>query len=176
MPDKSAPRAALYRRMDEARERFQGVLDRHGAGLLLYARALAADDPEGLVQDAFANLWTQLAAGGRIEHPAAYLATVARNLAARSRRSAAGWPLPDEAWLAPPATTQQNPEAAADAESIESALRGLPDEQREVVILKVWCGLTFDQIGTSLGIPLNTAASRYRYAMQKLAQMECLKP
>ena len=44
----------------------------------------------------------------------------------------------------------------------------LPADQREVVVLKIWAALTFTQIGEALGIPLNTAASRYRYALARL--------
>jgi len=34
--------------------------------------------------------------------------------------------------------------------------------------MKIWGGLTFAQIAEALGVPLNTAASRYRYALQRL--------
>jgi len=51
---------------------------------------------------------------------------------------------------------------------IEVALQRLPDEQREVLVLKIWQEFTFDQIGGVLGIPPNTAASRYRYALNAL--------
>ena len=51
---------------------------------------------------------------------------------------------------------------------IEAALDQLPGDQREVVVMKVWGGLTFAQIAQALDIPLNTAASRYRYALARL--------
>jgi len=44
----------------------------------------------------------------------------------------------------------------------------LPDEQREVVIMKIWGGLTFAQIAGAIGISANTVASRYRYAIERL--------
>ena len=53
---------------------------------------------------------------------------------------------------------------------IEAALDQLPGDQREVVVMKIWGGLTFAQIGTALGVPLSTAASRYRYALARLEQ------
>lgn len=53
--------------------------------------------------------------------------------------------------------------------SVWRALRRLPREQSEVVVLKIWEELTFAQIGEVLEISANTAASRYRYAMQRLA-------
>jgi len=49
------------------------------------------------------------------------------------------------------------------------AMRSLPVEQREVVVLKIWEDLTFAQIGDVLGVPAATAASRYRYGLQKLS-------
>ena len=49
------------------------------------------------------------------------------------------------------------------------AIRSLPVEQGEVVVLKIWEDLTFSQISDVLGIRPATAASRYRYAMLKLA-------
>ena len=52
--------------------------------------------------------------------------------------------------------------------ALEQALGQLPAEQREVVHLKVWEGLTFQEIADLTGESLNTAASRYRYAMEKL--------
>lgn len=47
-------------------------------------------------------------------------------------------------------------------------LESLPEEQRVVVHLKTWEGRTFRQIASILGISSNTAASRYRYALDKL--------
>jgi RNA polymerase sigma-70 factor (ECF subfamily) len=46
----------------------------------------------------------------------------------------------------------------------------LPSEQREVVVLKIWGGLTFAQIAEQLELSAHTAASRYRYALSKLRE------
>ena len=51
---------------------------------------------------------------------------------------------------------------------LAEALAELPPEQRAVAHLKLWEGLTFGQIAAALDIPPNTAASRYRYALDKL--------
>jgi RNA polymerase sigma-70 factor (ECF subfamily) len=48
------------------------------------------------------------------------------------------------------------------------ALGELPEEQRAVVHLKLWEGLTFEAIAGALDISPNTAASRYRYGLDKL--------
>ncbi len=52
--------------------------------------------------------------------------------------------------------------------ALAKALAELPPEQRAVMHLKLWEGLTFDEIATALDIPPNTAASRYRYGLDKL--------
>lgn len=53
--------------------------------------------------------------------------------------------------------------------AVWTALGKLPSEQSEIVVLKVWEEMTFQQISEVLQIPLPTAASRYRYALEKLA-------
>jgi RNA polymerase sigma-70 factor (ECF subfamily) len=59
---------------------------------------------------------------------------------------------------------------------IEAALVRLPAEQREVVVMKIWGGLTFPQIAAALNVPNDTAASRYRYAIAKLRQQLAEEP
>ncbi len=54
---------------------------------------------------------------------------------------------------------------------IQSAMSRLPDMYREVITLKVWGGLTFAEIGDALGIPANTAASRFRYGLAELRRL-----
>jgi len=54
---------------------------------------------------------------------------------------------------------------------LEEALAHLPHEQREIVVLKLWEGHTFEAIARICGIPPNTAASRYRYALEKLRNL-----
>jgi RNA polymerase sigma-70 factor, ECF subfamily len=58
-----------------------------------------------------------------------------------------------------------SPESAV---AVEEALSRLPRAQREVVVMKVFGGLTFDEIAAAMGGSQNTAASRYRYGIEKL--------
>jgi RNA polymerase sigma-70 factor (ECF subfamily) len=58
-----------------------------------------------------------------------------------------------------------------EVERVEKALLTLPMEQREVVVLKMFEGLTFREIGAALGVSLNTVASRHRYALDKLREL-----
>jgi len=51
---------------------------------------------------------------------------------------------------------------------LHEALAGLPPEQREVVSLRVYGGLSFKEIAKSTGCPINTALGRMRYALLNL--------
>jgi RNA polymerase sigma-70 factor (ECF subfamily) len=62
----------------------------------------------------------------------------------------------------------RDPDEAAFRAELATALGELPTDQRAVVHLKLWTGLTFEEIAATLEIPLNTAASRYRYGLDKL--------
>jgi RNA polymerase sigma-70 factor (ECF subfamily) len=53
---------------------------------------------------------------------------------------------------------------------LQSSLQGLPEEQREVVLMHIWGGMTFEEVAGALGISPNTAASRYRYGLAKLRE------
>ncbi|MGI9470051.1 MAG: RNA polymerase sigma factor [Rubripirellula sp.] len=54
--------------------------------------------------------------------------------------------------------------------AVWTALRTLPTDQSEVVVLKIWEEMKFVEIGQILEISPSTAASRYRYAMEKLEE------
>ncbi len=55
-----------------------------------------------------------------------------------------------------------------DSRVVQAAMAQLPADQREVLTLKIWGELTFREIAETLGEPLNTVASRYRYALKML--------
>jgi len=57
---------------------------------------------------------------------------------------------------------------------LADSLSMLPHEQKAVVLLKIWEGLTFAKIAEVLDISADTAASRYRYALDKLR--DALRP
>lgn len=52
--------------------------------------------------------------------------------------------------------------------ALQVAMSKVPEKFREVITLKVWGEQTFDEIGKTLEISPNTAASRYRYGMDAL--------
>ena len=51
---------------------------------------------------------------------------------------------------------------------LEQGLKELPEKFSEVIVMKVWGERTFAEIGETLGISQNTAASRYRYGLEAL--------
>ncbi len=138
--------------------------------LLAYARALVPD--LAAAEDALHQVFLRLLKGDiRIAgEPLPYLCRAVRNAALNSlRRTARDVELePATAWLESP------PGAGELGIAIEQALASLPQEQREVVVLRAWGQLTFDEVAQALEIPANTAASRYRYALAKLREQ--LKP
>jgi RNA polymerase sigma-70 factor (ECF subfamily) len=64
-----------------------------------------------------------------------------------------------------------DPDQAAFRSELGRAMAELPAEQRAVLHLKLWEGLTFERVSAVLEIPMNTAASRYRYGLDKLRQL-----
>ena len=151
-------------------EDLRALYDEHGRSLLAYARSLLRDTASA--EDVLHQVFTRLLEGGvSIEGaPLPYLCRAVRNGAFNYRRRTVREIGLDTraAWLEAP------PGMAEAGLAIEQALDALPIEQREVVVLHVWGRLTFQEIATTLAIPLNTAASRYRYGLVKLR--ETLKP
>lgn len=160
--------------MPDAPDDWTAWLREHGAALLLFARQWVPGqaDAEDVVQEAFVRFWRSR---DRAADPAAYLYTCVKRCALewlRGRRRR--WRREEAA--ARPEVSAGEPLFATALEqderrtAVEAALRRLPEAQREVLVLKVWGELSFPQIAETLHIPVNTAASRYRYALARLRQ------
>jgi RNA polymerase sigma-70 factor (ECF subfamily) len=136
--------------------------------LVLFARQWSASqaDAEDAAQDGFLKFWkTRSQARDEVAYLYACVRGAAMDIGRGDRRRenrqmAAAQP--EQSAFEP---SLENAERQA---AIEAALGQLPGDQREVVVMKIWGGLTFAQIAEALGIPPNTAASRYRYALAKL--------
>ncbi len=151
-------------RYDDVQELYR----EHGAALLAYAAALLGERAEA--EDVLHQIFLKLL-GGRLEVPSdarPYLFRAVRNAALNSRRSRArDVPLDkdERQWFSRPA------EAVDAGLMLEQALRELPAEQREVVVLHVWGAMTLEEIASVLELSANTVASRYRYGLRKLRQI-----
>jgi RNA polymerase sigma-70 factor (ECF subfamily) len=127
-------------------------------------------DAEDVVQEAFVRFWrNQRQLGG--EPLPLMLASVRRAAIdrARSDERRAAREARADGGLGDAEPQFESPALADDRRTaIEASLRRLPEAQREVLALKIWGGLTFEQIAAQLDLPPNTAASRYRYALEAL--------
>jgi RNA polymerase sigma-70 factor (ECF subfamily) len=130
-------------------------------------------EAEDALQAVFVELARKPEILGRLDSPAAYLFTAARNKALRERKRASRRREAESEAVGPQVLESRDHgrHEPAEVERLERALRTLPDEQREVLALKLFEDMTFAEIGASLGISPNTVAGRYRYALEKLRRV-----
>lgn len=154
-------------------------LAEHGSRLLLFARSWGKtrEDAEDLVQDAILKMWhyqkEENRGGGPPDLPLVFSTIrfaglmLHRTEKRRRKREEAILYLNDfeDVWLDPVMEDDE------EAELLRDAVQELSDKLREVVIIKIWGGLSFAQISQVLAISPNTAASRYRYALEQLTHI-----
>ena len=146
-------------------ESLRRLLDEHTGPLVLYARQWC-DTPEDIVQDVFLLLMREPTAPA---NPVGWLYRAVRNKAlnaARSQRrrsrhetAAAGRAEP---WLASSAADRLDAAAAAEA------LTELPPHEREVIVARLWGGLSLDEVARLTGTSVSTA---YRWYQQGIAAL-----
>ncbi|PYL08315.1 MAG: hypothetical protein DME34_04980, partial [Verrucomicrobia bacterium] len=119
-----------------------------------------------IVQDAFVKFWRR---NHNVQNRALLYATVRstaldliRRDSRRARREREAIADLEQA-VEPEFRTEDESQRA-----LAMAMERLPNEQREVLVMKIWNELSFAEIGQALGISQNTAASRYRYALRAL--------
>ncbi len=144
----------------------------HAPKLLLFARQMARSeaDAQDLVQEALVECWQRNCAG---TPPVPLLfATIrrraidlARREDRRMNREQAVAGNDTQPWFDPGVEQREF------SRMIQEAMSELPPEQREVITLKIWGQMTFAEIGETLGIPANTAASRFRYGLSELRRL-----
>ncbi len=135
-----------------------------GAKLLLYGRAmgLSHSEAEDVLHELFVALLRSSAEPAKPEH---YAVRAFRHRALNYRRGL--WrrltrELESQRWF-------ERSEGETEVErAAMRCLAGLPAEQREVIVLKIWHGYTFDEIGGLLDTSPNTVSARYRYGLQKI--------
>jgi len=160
--------------MERVRARDAGAFERlydeyHRLVYGLAVRVLA--DPAGaedVTQAVFLKLWTnpELFRGGNF---AGWLARVARNRAVdvlRSRAVRSESDLPEA--LPADDALEDRAFARLDAELVRAALAQLPDEQRSLIELGFFGGITQDQIARQTGLPLGTVKTRMRTGLRRL--------
>jgi len=150
------------------------VYEKHGSHLYRYALMILADHAQA--QDAVQQVFMKAVKLGKrileIASHDSYLRKAVRNecyeILKKRRQSDNAARL-----LSAQPILQKTPGATIDEDEqkiLDSAIRKLPPDQREVLYMKVYEDKTFSQIARITGVSTNTAASRYRYAMDKLKE------
>jgi len=137
----------------------------------LAVRLGSREDADDVLQETFVRLARTRKRLSRVDNLVAYVFTIGRNEAARlaarksrrreSRIAAGSTALFREA-------SGDDARAREAAELVTAALDWLEVEQREVVELKTYAGLTFREIAEVTGLPQGTVATRYRTAIGRL--------
>jgi RNA polymerase sigma-70 factor (ECF subfamily) len=142
-------------------------------GLLSLAESAVGsrDEAEDVVQETMVPVW-QAYREGRIHDLQEYASrAVWLNALKRKGRSRRHIPLESDYLISsgiPEPSVLPDEDRILTAWELEDAIRELPSPQQAVVRLRFYTGMSFREIGHSLQISLNTAASRCRYALETL--------
>ncbi len=158
-------------------EELPALFQNHRSGLAGAVRGVlgpAAETGE-LLQEAFLRAWRALQRGFEPRDPVAWMFVITLNLAKDQRRQRSrrrpSHPL-EEVDPMQLRSTESPPDASAlQQEALVAARRAihsLRDAEKEVFLLRVSAGLSFDAIGSALGIPVGTAKTRMRTALARL--------
>ena len=147
------------------------LLDEHSAALVLYAQQWCAQ-PEDVVQESFIRLMRQRPAPGNV---VGWLYRVVRNEAISQSRSEARRSR-HEATAGTGRPSWFNPvdDEMLDAEVAASALKSLSIGEREVIVLRLWSGLSFEEIGELIGKSTSTAHRWFEAGLSSLRENWCL--
>jgi len=140
--------------------------------LVRFALALTRNqhDAEDAVQTSLVRVASQPQLLSPATSPWAYLLRMVRNEALLIARRKKRWTMAANLTDLITVCRVDEIEREETYRAVWSALRTLPPEQAEVVVLKIWEEMTFAQIAAILEESHNTVASRYQYAMTKLTK------
>jgi RNA polymerase sigma-70 factor (ECF subfamily) len=149
---------------------FAELFDRYGQRLYRVAAELLRrrEDAEDAVQDVFTALVRSRRKLSEVQDLTAYLFTALRRAAGRQAERRAREPVASTASVIDLVAKTDEAEESPCRRRLLQAIQELPPLQREVLILKIDGELTFAQIAQVVKISINTAASRYRYALVRL--------
>jgi RNA polymerase sigma-70 factor (ECF subfamily) len=150
------------------------LYDEHAGALFAFLLNFTRDpsDTRDVLQEVFIRIAREPGQLNGVRVERAYLIRLAHNAAVDLMRRRATRDRTREGFAADvnPFAPANDPDEQVFREELAMALGELPEEQRAVVHLKLWEGLTFEEIAGALEIPPNTAASRYRYGLDKLRE------
>ena len=149
------------------------LYDKHAQPLFAFLLNFTRDeaDTRDLLQEIFVKLASEPKLLDGVREERAFLIRLAHNAAIDLIRRRGTCERTKENFAAEAISIfapANDPDEKVFREELAIALGELPEEQRAVVHLKLWGEMTFEEIAAALDIPPNTAASRYRYALDKL--------
>ena len=157
------------------RNELERIFDEHAAyAFAIFRRFTVCDaDARDLLQDWLVKLARGVDSLDDIDNERAYLMRVAyrhavdwtRRVGVRKRTGEAA---AEEKSIEQLFKSTPDPDREFLRASLEDSLSELPREQQIEVQLRLWEGLSFAEIGHTIGVSTNTAASRYRYGIEKL--------
>jgi RNA polymerase sigma-70 factor (ECF subfamily) len=164
-------RACAGRIAESGAPALAGLYDLAAQRLVRFAVTITRNqhDAEDAVQTSLVRVVADCEMLRRAAAPWPYLLRVVRNESLVILRRKRRWRLLDNISDLLTGRSVDHLEQEDTHRAVWLALRRLPTEQSEVVVLKIWEELTFAEIAEVLGIPAATAASRYRYALAKLS-------
>ena len=157
-------------------EELEQLYDQHAQSLFAFLLSFTRNetDTRDLLQEVLLRIAQRPGLLHGVREPRAFLLRLAHNLAIdhiRRHKTREKHNATMEAEQPTPFAPSPDPDEARFRELIGGALGNLPGAQRAVVHLKLWEGMTFEQIAGLLEIPPNTAASRYRYGLDKMREL-----
>ncbi len=155
--------AERRRRLSDAARLVAG----RSAGLALYARQWSPAAGEDVVQSVLVSL---LSLADAPADPMAWAYRAARNAAVDGARSAERRRRRERA-VAPAEWFEPSAGDGLDAAAAEAALRQLPAELREVVVLRIWGGLGFAAVADVAGCSVSTAHARHAAGLARLREI-----
>lgn len=156
-----------------SRREIERLYDEHAQPLFAFLLNLTRNeaDTRDLLQEIFVKLTRNPHLMNNVRDERAFLIRLAHNAAIDLMRRRGTRERTKEhlaAEILSPFAAAADPDETMFRAELSAALAELPDEQRSVAHLKLWGGMTFEEIAAALEISPNTAASRYRYGIDKL--------
>lgn len=130
----------------------------------------SSEDAEDVLQEVFFRLAKYSFRLRFVRDPRAFAFRIARNEASRflQRKIRRGQvPQPATGFAESLRRSYSGPDGLTE-QAVAAALAQTPEEQREVIVLRIFEGLSFKEIAAASGQSINTVASRYRYGIEKM--------
>ncbi len=146
------------------------LLDRHAAALELYASQWS-NSPADCVQEAYIHLTRRIQELGRLpEHPAAWLYRVVRNQAHNEARAQRRREYHEQIAARLIERRLTDPSTTAESLPLLEALDSIASTEREIIVLRIWSELTWQEIADLTNTSSSSAQRRYVAALTKLRQ------